>query len=38
VRLSISNLTDTDAPFGQYGSAYDSGIGREHTLGINYRF
>ncbi|NBR68419.1 MAG: hypothetical protein EBT79_14325, partial [Actinobacteria bacterium] len=38
VRLSVSNLTDTDGPFGQYGAAYDSGIGREYTLGVNYRF
>jgi outer membrane receptor protein involved in Fe transport len=38
VRLSISNLTDTDGPFGEFGSAYDSGIGREYTLGVNYRF
>lgn len=38
VRLSVSNLTDTDGPFGQYGAAYDGGIGREYTLGVNYRF
>jgi len=38
VRLSVSNLTDTQDPFGQFGSAYDNGIGREFTLGVNYRF
>lgn len=38
VRLSVANLTDTDDQLGPFGTAYDNGIGREFTLGVNYRF